>query len=130
DAGAGDIGDLPLGRRIDHVEARAVGGFFPFAADPEIGRDIGEKVVVSGHVDSPLSFRGARPSARSRASLTRYGREPGIQKQTPCAAPASGFGAARRPGMTEPSYSTSSSPDRRCDRRSAGWRLREYRPPA
>ena len=41
-------GDLVLGRRIDHVEAAAVGGFAPLAADPQIGRDIGEKIVVHG----------------------------------------------------------------------------------
>ncbi len=41
--------DLVLGRRVDHVEARAVGGFAPFAADPEVGRNVGEEVVVHGH---------------------------------------------------------------------------------
>ncbi len=44
--GAGDRGDLLLGRRIDHVEARAVGGFAPLAADPEVGRHVGEQIVV------------------------------------------------------------------------------------
>ena len=30
----------------DHVEAGAVGGFAPLAADPQVGWDIGEKIVV------------------------------------------------------------------------------------
>jgi hypothetical protein len=32
--GAGDRGDLALGRRVDHVETGAVGRFTPFSADP------------------------------------------------------------------------------------------------
>ena len=46
DRGARDRGDLVLGRGIDHVEARAVGGFAPLAADPEVGRDVGEEIFV------------------------------------------------------------------------------------
>jgi len=34
DRGACDRGNLAFGRRIDHVEAGAVGRFAPFAADP------------------------------------------------------------------------------------------------
>ena len=66
DGGAGDRGDLLLGRRIDHVEAAAVGGLAPFAADPEIGRNIGEKIVV--HAAS--RFRRALAERRSHASST------------------------------------------------------------
>ena len=61
---ARDRGDLVLGRRIDHVEAAAVGGFAPFAADPQIGRDVGEKIVVHGH-DAPIG------AARMKASAAR-----------------------------------------------------------
>src|SRR5262249_31265053 len=43
----GERGDLVLGGRVENVEPAAVGGFAPFAADPQIGRNIGEKVVVS-----------------------------------------------------------------------------------
>ena len=48
DRGARHRGDFVLGRRIDHVEAAAVGGFAPLAADPQIGRDVGEQIVVHG----------------------------------------------------------------------------------
>src|SRR5579863_9292572 len=55
---AGDGGDLVFGRRVDHVEACAVGRFFPFAADPQIGRHIGEEIVIPGsHVRSSLRTR-------------------------------------------------------------------------
>jgi len=49
DASARYRRDDVLGRRIDHVEAAAIGGFAPFAADPQIGRNVGEKIVVHGH---------------------------------------------------------------------------------
>jgi hypothetical protein len=48
DARARDRGDRALGRRIDDIEALAVGGLAPFSADPEIGRDVGEKIFVHG----------------------------------------------------------------------------------
>ena len=51
--GAGHGSDLAFGGRIDHVEAAAVGRFAPFAADPQIGRDVGEKIFV--HESSPLA---------------------------------------------------------------------------
>src|SRR5581483_7055438 len=44
--GAGNAGALALGRRIDDVEAAAIRGFAPFAADPQIGRHIVEKIFV------------------------------------------------------------------------------------
>src|SRR5262249_29686908 len=44
---ARDRGDLVLGRGIENVETAAVGGFAPFAADPQIGRNVSKKVVVS-----------------------------------------------------------------------------------
>src|SRR5437588_758356 len=67
---APDAGVLVLGRGIDHVETRAVGCLAPFAADPQIGRHVGEQVVVHGHdIDPqihPLSFRGrAKRGARN-----------------------------------------------------------------
>ena len=45
--GARDRGDLILGRRIDHVEAAAVGRLAPLAADPQVGRNIGEQIIVT-----------------------------------------------------------------------------------
>ena len=48
DGGAGDRRNLVLGRRIDHVEAAAVRGFPPLAADPQIGRDVREQIIVHG----------------------------------------------------------------------------------
>src|SRR5438270_671460 len=53
DGGARDRGNLVLGRRIEHVETGAVGGFLPFAADPKIGWDVGEKIVVHGTHSCP-----------------------------------------------------------------------------
>src|SRR6185437_14159611 len=50
DRGAGNRGDLALRRRIDHVETAAIGCLAPLAADPEVGRNIGEQVVVVSHV--------------------------------------------------------------------------------
>src|SRR5262249_12143217 len=44
---ARDRSDLVLGRRVEHVETAAVGGFAPFAANPQIGRHVGEQVVIS-----------------------------------------------------------------------------------
>src|SRR5215831_16746863 len=44
---ARDRGDRVLGGGVEDVEPAAVGGFAPFAADPEIGRNIGKEVVVS-----------------------------------------------------------------------------------
>ena len=41
--------DLVLRCRIDDVETPAIRRFAPLAADPQIGRDVGEKIVVHGH---------------------------------------------------------------------------------
>jgi hypothetical protein len=49
DGGAGDRSDLVFSRRIDHVETAAVRGLAPFAADPQIGWNVGEQIVVHGH---------------------------------------------------------------------------------
>ena len=78
DGGARDRGDLVLGRRIDHVEAAAVGSLAPFAADPQIGRHVGEQIVVSElmvtssfqlvmRVMSRVPSDGARPLGRAMA---------------------------------------------------------------
>ena len=111
---------LLLGRRIDHVEARAVGGFLPFAADPQVGRDVGEQIVVGGHGVSPPSFRGCAEGANPESRNTHLSLplDSGFAR---CAPPRNDSGA---------SCSTSSSPDRRCGRPSAGSRLRECRRPA
>src|SRR6185437_2158217 len=81
-------GDLALGRRIDDVETAVIGGFAPLAADPEIGRNIGEKIVVVSHDCTFTRHSGAARCA-----------EPGIQKLQR-AALASGLAPAARPGMT------------------------------
>src|SRR5258705_22184 len=39
--------DLVVGRGIEDVEAAAVGGAAPFAPDPQVGRHVGEEIVVS-----------------------------------------------------------------------------------
>src|SRR5262249_18780609 len=46
DARARNRSDLVLGRGVDDVEALIVGGLAPFSADPEVGRDVSEKIVV------------------------------------------------------------------------------------
>src|SRR5262249_16813210 len=48
DAGARHVADLVLGGRVDDVEACAVGRLLPFAADPQVGRHVGEQIVVAG----------------------------------------------------------------------------------
>ena len=49
DRGAGDRRDLVLGRRVYHVETSAVRRFLPLATDPQVGRHVGEQIVVHGH---------------------------------------------------------------------------------
>jgi hypothetical protein len=58
DARARHRGDDVLGRRIDNLEARIVGGLAPFAADPQLGRNIGEQIFIHG-VPSCLLGLGA-----------------------------------------------------------------------
>ena len=53
-------GDFVLGGRIDDVEAAAVGGFAPFTADPQIGRDVGKQIVVH-------AIRPSRPLRQTAA---------------------------------------------------------------
>src|SRR5262249_57279863 len=53
---AGDRGDLVLGRGIENVETAAVGGFAPFAADPQIGRNVGKKIFIHGTLPMMLEF--------------------------------------------------------------------------
>jgi hypothetical protein len=48
DAGARHRGDDVLGGGIDDVEALAVGRLAPLAADPQIGRDMGEEIFIHG----------------------------------------------------------------------------------
>ena len=121
DAGAGDRGDLVLGRRIDHVEARAVGGLFPFAADPQIGRDVGEKVVVCSH---DCTLHSVIPGATAGRT-----RNPETQLCPCCWIP--GHGASRRPGMTASlTIQRLLHPIDDAVDASAGWRLRECRRPA
>ena len=61
DARAGDRGNRFLGRRVDDVKALVVGGFAPLAADVEIGRNVGEQIVVHGSVLLfPAHVRGLR----------------------------------------------------------------------
>jgi hypothetical protein len=45
---AGDGGNGVFGGRIGHVETAIVGGLAPLATDPQVGRDVGEKIVVHG----------------------------------------------------------------------------------
>ncbi len=73
DRGARDRGDLVLGRRIDHVEAAAVGGFPPLAADPQIGRHVGEEIVVHSHGIILPTYR----------CFTAHSRASGIQHRVP-----------------------------------------------
>src|SRR5262249_24948411 len=68
DRGARHRGDPVLGRGIEHVEAAAVGGLAPLAADPEIGRNIGEQIFIHGTfpflVARTSVFRLSRAAAR------------------------------------------------------------------
>src|SRR5262249_19152107 len=48
DAGARHRGDDVLGRRVDDLEACGIGGLAPLAADPKIGRNIGEQIFIHG----------------------------------------------------------------------------------
>ena len=73
DRGARHVADLLLGRRIDDVEARAVGGLLPLAADPQIGGNIGKQIVVGGarfgHLKGPqLGFSVAAASGAQSTS--------------------------------------------------------------
>ncbi len=60
--GAGHRSDGLFGRRVDDVETAAVGGLFPFAADPEVGRHVGEKIFVHHYTcfDGGLSLNRAQ----------------------------------------------------------------------
>ena len=48
DGGTGDRGNLPFSCRIDHVKSAAIGGLAPFAANPEVRWNVGEKIFVHG----------------------------------------------------------------------------------
>jgi hypothetical protein len=67
DRGARDRSDLVLGRRIKDIEAAAVGSLAPFAADPKIGRDIGQQIFVHvyGSCDYAFIDRCTRSTMRS-----------------------------------------------------------------
>ena len=56
DGCAGDRRYRLFGRRIDHVHARAVRGGTPAAADIEVGRNVGEQVVVVRNSHGDLIF--------------------------------------------------------------------------
>ena len=91
DRAAGDRGDLVLGGRIDHVEAAAVGGFAPFAADPKVGRNVGEKIVVHGVVSFTLLFRPGRAeinSVTTSAPARRCDRRSAARGPRECRRPA------------------------------------------
>src|SRR5438874_1942955 len=69
DARLCDRRDLVLGGRVEDVEASVIRGLAPFAAYPEIGRDIGEQIFV--HVTSPLLNYAKRPRSPHERSDMR-----------------------------------------------------------
>src|SRR5207245_1055414 len=63
---ARDRGDLVLGRGIENIETAAVGGFAPFAADPQVGRNVGKKIFVHGTF--PMIGATSAPQVQSAPS--------------------------------------------------------------
>ena len=142
-------GDLVLGRGIENVEAAAVGGFAPLAADPEIGRNIGEKIVVSWEligddlIRCPALHRVLGASPRLPGAGSRRWAERGIglaqTREPPCDLHArlprkrgderSARARLQHPSQQHPTASTAARA-RRCGRRSAARCLPGYRRPA